>query len=89
MKVIRYEVNRENGTIELKATGTEEQLSSQARAIIRGIYREIWKEDKDAADVFRIKLIGYLADAESLRAQPLVAGAENESENSAIEEDSQ
>jgi hypothetical protein len=79
-------MNRGKGLIKVKASGTANDITVEAMAIIGEIYRGIRKNNQDSADNFRLNLITFLFNEKALTDTLVVEGAGNESENSAIDE---
>lgn len=84
--MIKCNMNKAKGLVKIKATGTAKDMTVETMAIIGEVYRGIRKNNETAAEMFRLTLVSFLLNEKALTDQLVVEGAENESENSAIDE---
>lgn len=84
--MIKCNVNKAKGLVNIEATGTAEDITVEAMAIIGEVYRGIRKNNETAAEMFRLTLVSFLLDEKAITDPLVVEGTENESENSAIDD---
>ena len=84
--MIKCNMNKAKGLVNIEATGTAKDITVEAMAIIGEIYRGLLSSNKSAAGNFRLSLISFLFDEKALTDPLVTENAENESENSAIDE---
>lgn len=56
---------KKGGTIRVKATGTAEDLTVETGMVIKQIYQSIRLQNPDAAEGYKLTLIGLLLDPNS------------------------
>lgn len=83
--MIKCEMNKAKGKVKIKATGTAKDMAVETMAIIGEVYRGIRKNNETAAETYRLVLINLLLNEKALTDPLVTEGAENESENSAID----